>query len=188
MFCRKCGNELMDTDVYCSKCGVKIEAPISKKEEENRETCSKEIVEKEKESKLPYTGITQDVLKVFICLLILITIVSALYATLLPPHISVWQFITDRRGLNAVVSTSIGAAIVPFLYVVPILHSMVKNAMLKKPHKIEVFFFMVLLEVVAEFLIGRRYLSYPVMTHFIVPILLLIILIGGKLKRKADMG
>lgn len=187
MFCRKCGNKLMDTDVYCSKCGVKIETPIPAKDETDTGHSFKEGIEIKQESKLPYNGIVHDVLKFFVCLIILITIVSMLYATLLPPSISLSQFITDPRGLNAVVSFSAGSAIIPFLFAVPILHNMRKIGMIEKTHKIEVLFLMILLEVIAEFLIGRSYLSYPFMIHFIVPILLLIILICGKLKRKADM-
>lgn len=182
VFCRKCGNELMDTDVYCSKCGVKIEVPTSKPEDINVETCSNEKLDIRKKLKIQYNDMN-NVLKFFVCLIILTTIVSMIYAALLPPHLSVLQFITDSRGLSAVVSFSVGSAIIPFVFVVPILNNMVKSGMIKKPHKIEMFFFMVLLEVIAD-LIGRSHLSYPLMIHFIVPIILLIILMLWKLKKK----
>ena len=184
MFCRKCGHELMDTDIFCNKCGSKVETQFSTPVEDNDEHCTESKSENTAVPEKLSNGILKDIGNFFVCLVIYIFIVSMLYAIILPANISVVAFIKDPRGLAAVVGFAIGAAILPFLITVPILNGLTKVKVFERPHKIEILFIMMLLEIILEYVIGRKNIPYPLMSHFIVPIVLFVLLVFGKMKGK----
>ena len=87
MYCKNCGNALNEDDKFCNNCGFKIEKDFQKNPPQ-----------------LVNSNHLKTVKKIFIATVLLILIPTLLYSISLPENISIIEFITDPRGLTAVIA------------------------------------------------------------------------------------
>ncbi len=134
MFCRKCGNKLLDDDAFCNKCGAKVIVDEASQEnvddkDINKETSASESTQKTKRN---------DILKkedAFQCIalktgkyigkaiiyFLVYVVLTAIISWLEVPSDMFKRFLTDPRGLWSVCFQYMGEAIVYETFAIPIL-------------------------------------------------------------------
>ena len=169
MFCRKCGNKLSDNDAFCSKCGAKVIRSSSSPTDNAPAAARTESATR--------NWLNHLVVKFFLYLIIFVVVTILLYAMILPPKLSVVDFIDDPRGLSALVGSCLGGGLGAFLFFWPLLSGLSNLGVIPKYWKVEAFFLLAFVYEIGTILFGMNNFSKDIMTPILVGILILGILV-----------
>ena len=144
MYCRQCGNKLLDSDKFCNKCGAKIVTDTDSlvSEENNYSATSDYSSENHSATK---NFMDYSVVKFLVYGFIFIILEIMVCAVALPPRISLFEFITAPEGLARKLGSCIGAGLSVWIFVVPLMYGLKKIGVTDKTYKMETFFILAFL-------------------------------------------
>ena len=156
MYCRNCGNKLKDTDNFCNSCGEKA-----------TEDTKSIITEPPANNPYNYNTLneaansSQNILfknpiikTIFLTILyMLFTIIC--YSIVLPKNISTVEFITNPRGLTAIIGQCFGASIVELVIFLPLLYGLRNLNIITSSHKLNAFFIIMVTVLIGNLLFGN---------------------------------
>ena len=166
MFCRKCGNELSENDLFCNKCGEKV-----------IDSHNELYDDKKKKSSL----ISNSFVKFIVYLIIFIIITIMLYSVYLPKNISISQFISDPHGLASVVSYYIAGGLGLFLFSLLMIFALKEFGIINKTYKLEFIFIFAFLDLLGNITFGEKYFN-EIMMYYMPSVFIL----GGLLRLVAS--
>ena len=140
MYCRQCGNKLLDNDKFCNKCGVKIVTDAdSLVSQENNSFATSD-----------YNSANHSAMKSFMDYSI---VKFFIYSVAFLVIILVFRSPHDLLGTFCY---QLGRAIGIFIFVLPILLALSKSKILIKSHKMEGFFLIALVDTLTISIFGEK--------------------------------
>ena len=144
MYCRQCGNKVLDSDKFCSKCGAEIVADTDSlvSEENNSSPTSDYNSENHSATK---NFMDNSVVKFFVYGFIFVVLEIMVCAVALPPRVSLFKFITTPEGFGQMLGRCIGSGLSVWIFVVPLMYGLKKIGVTDKTYKMETFFILAFL-------------------------------------------
>ena len=144
MYCRKCGNELRDGDEFCSKCGERVSTSAGGKSKISvhldLDAPSIQPPSSSTFKQLLVPGkFSHSIARGIVCLFAIAVFIAIEY-TLFPAKGAPSDFITDKRGLLAVLAQNLGASIPATIFFLPFLYGLPKHNITKRSYAMEAFF------------------------------------------------
>ena len=152
MYCRYCGNKLLETDNFCNVCGKKVMEDNSNIFPKLKEGGQNGIIHC---NNVKNKVLESSLMKFIFCMFLFCLLTVCCYSFVLPAHISLIDFVTDSRGLSAVVFDCIGGSLGELLLVMPLLYGLKKLKITNSLHRFETFFFIMCVHLICEILFGK---------------------------------